>query len=477
MNITKEPNGDLQAVVHINITEEDYKDKVNETLKSYRKKANMPGFRPGMVPMGLIKKMYGASVMADEINKLVSEALDKYIYDNKLDLLGHPLANMEKTKQIDFAKDKEFDFYFDIAVAPDIEVDLKSEDFKTDYYKIKATDKEIDITVEDFKNKFGEEIEPEEVAEGDFIDGTLTQVDEEGNPVEGGLVKDIYFNTKDLKLKKIIKEFIGKKVGDVVSFNIKKAFDAKRAKELLGDDATGEQLKADYKLEIKKIRRFIPAELNEELFEKAYPGENIKTEEEFRNRIKKDLELQYEKESDRKFVDDVVKKLTEKINFDLPVDFLKRWLFESNQGQITKEQIEQQWESFAQSLKWQVIEAKLNKLFDNVLNVSNEDVRNKVRSYFGIRDRASSNDQIEQIVDQVLSNPQEESRIYNDLKTEKLAKVFNENVPKEVKEVTVDEYLEMINPKTPEAEKEEEKKEKKKEKKTEKEDNKKEEKA
>ncbi len=454
MNITQEPNGDLQAIIHINIQEEDYKDKVNDVLKSYRKKANMPGFRPGMVPMGMIKKMYGASVLADEVNKLVSEALDKYIAENKLEILGHPLANMEKTKQIDFDKDKEFDFYFDIAVAPEFEIDLEAEDLKTPYYKIKATDKEIDVAIKDLQNRYGEEIHPDEVAEGDYISGTAVQVDENGEPVEGGYTAEVYFNVSDLKLKKYQKEFIGKKIGDSVIINAKKAFDAEKAKEVLGSDATDEQLKADYKIEIKDITRLIPAELNEDLFKKVYPDDDLKTEEDLRNRIKEDMEKEYTKESDRKFVDDIVKKLTEKIEIKLPEEFLKRWLFESNQGAITKEQIDTQWDSYAQSLKWQIIESKLNKMFDNSLNVSNEDVRNQVRNYFGIKDRASSNDQIEQIVDQVLSNPQEESRIYNNLKTEKLAKIFNEKVKKEVKEVTVDEFLKILQGPTEETKEE-----------------------
>ena len=445
MNITQEPNGDLQAIIHIQIQEEDYKDKVNEVLKSYRKKANMPGFRPGMVPMGMIKKMYGASVMADEINKLVSEALDKYVYEQKLDILGHPLANMEKTKQIDFDKDKEFDFYFDIALAPEFEVDLKAAGLEIPYYKIIPTDKEIDTAVKDVQNRYGEEIHPDEVAEGDYVSGTFVQLDENGNELEGGYAKEAYFSVNDLKLKKYQKEFIGKKKGDVVVVNGEKAFDKDKRAAVLGNEITDEQLKSDYKFEIKEITRIIPAELNEELFKKVYPDDELKTEEDFRNRIKQDMEKEYAKESDRKFVDDTVKKLSEMIDINLPDEFLKRWLLESNQGQITKEQLEVQYDNYAQTFKWQLIESKLNKQFDNTLNVNAEEVRDQVRGYFGIRDKQSSNDQIEQIVDQVLSNPQEENRIYSNLKTEKLAKVFHEHVKKQEKEVTVDEFLKILS--------------------------------
>ncbi len=455
MNITKEPNGELLSVIHINIQEEDYKDQVNNTLKSYRKKANMPGFRPGMVPMGMIKKMYGASVMAEEVNKLVSEALDKYIAENKLDLLGHPLANMEKTKQINFDTDKEFDFYFDIAVTPDIEVDLKSIG-KVPYYKIKATDKEIDVAVKDVLDRYGEEVQPDEVGENDLVTGKAVQVDENGNPVEGGYETEVLFYVTDLKLKKYQKEITGKKVGDSIIINAKKAFAEDKVKVIMGEQITDEQINSDYKIEITNIKRHIPAELNEELFKKVYPDADIKTEEDLRNRLKEDMEKEYTKESDRKLVDDVVDKITESIDFELPEEFLKRWVLESNQGAITKEQLETQWESYVKSLKWQVIESKLAKQYGD-LDVSNEDVRNQVRNYFGIKDRQSSNDQIEQIVDQVLSNGQEQNRIFNNLKTEKLAKVFSENVEKEIKEVTVDEFLDIINPKMKEEEEKEEK--------------------
>ncbi len=450
MNITKEPNGELLSVIHINIQEEDYKDQVNSTLKSYRKKANMPGFRPGMVPMGMIKKMYGASVMAEEVNKLVSEALDKYIAENKLDLLGHPLANMEKTKQINFDTDKDFDFYFDIAVSPDVEVDLKSIG-TVPYYDIKATDKEIDIAIKDIQDRNGEEVLPDEVGENDLVTGKAVQVDENGNPVEGGYETEVIFYVSDLKLKKYQNEIIGKKVGDSIIINVKKAFAEDKVKIIMGEQITDEQINSDYKIEIADIKGSVPAELNEELFKKVYPDADIKTEEDLRNRLKEDMEKEYTKESDRKFVDDVVDKLSETIEMELPEEFLKRWVLESNQGAITKEQLETQWESYIKSLKWQVIESKIAKQYGD-LDVSNEDVRNQVRNYFGIKDRQSSNDQIEQIVDQVLSNGQEHNRIFNNLKTEKLAKVFNENVEKEVKEVTVDEFLDILNPKVKEEE-------------------------
>lgn len=459
MDITKEPNGELQSIIRIHIQEEDYQKSVNDILKSYRKKANMPGFRPGMVPMGMIKKMYGASVMADEINKIVSNSLDNYIADNKIDVLGHPMANMEKTSQVDFDKDKEFDFYFDIAEAPDVEVDLKSIG-ALPYYKIKATDKEIDVAVKDLVNRYGEEIHPDEVGENDYVSATATQIDKDGNVVEGGYTTDVYFKVSDLQLKKYQKEIIGKKKGDTVVINAKKAFTEDNAKAVMGKDVTDEQLAADYKLEIKDITRVIPAEINEDLFKKVYPDADLKTEEDLRNRIKEDMEKEYTKESDRKFVDDVVEKLSETIEMQLPEEFLKRWVLESNRGAITEEQLENQWESYIKSLKWQVIESKIAKKFGN-LDVNNEDIRDQVRAYFGIKDRQTSNDQIEQIVDQVLSNPQEETRIFNSLKSEKLAKVFTENVDKEEKEVTVDEFLKILAPEEKKDTEKEENKEKK----------------
>ena len=445
MNITHEANGNLQAIIHINLKQEDYIDKVNETLKDYRKKANMPGFRPGMVPMGMIKKMYGQQVTADEVNKAVSEALNGYIDEQKFNALGYPMPNMEKSKQIDFTKDKELDFFFDIGLAPEFELELKKDDFEVPYYKIEVTDKEVDNALNDIKVRFGEEDHPEKAEEGDGVQGKFVQVDSEGNVVEGGVENDGYFRIEDLKLKGVQKKFYGKGKGAKVVFNPDNAFkDEAKVKALLGQDITEEQMKSDYQFEITDVIRHKEAELNEETFKKVYPNDELKTEEDFRARVKQDLEEHYTKDSDRHFTGEVINALIEKSNLELPDEFLKRWLLDSNQGKITAEQLEGQYESYAKTFKWQLIEDKLRAQFGDALKVDDEDVRDKVRAYFQIQGKENSNPQVEQIVDQILSNQEEGQKIYTELMDEKLGKVFKENVKRKEESVTPDKFMELM---------------------------------
>ncbi len=445
MNITHEPNGNLQAIIHINLKQEDYIDKVNETLKGYRKKANMPGFRPGMVPMGMIKKMYGQQVIADEVNKAVSEALNGYIDQKKLNALGYPMPNMEKSKQIDFTKDEEMDFFFDIGLAPEFELELKKDDFEVPYYKIEVTDKEVDNALNDIKVRFGEEEHPEKAEEGDGVQGKFVQVDQDGNVVEGGVENDGYFRIEDLKLKGVQKKFYGKGKEAKVIFNPFNAFkDETKVKALLGQDITEEQMKSDYQFEITDVIRHKEAELNEETFKKVYPNDDLKTEEDFRARVKKDLEEHYTKDSDRHFTGEVITALIEKSNLELPDEFLKRWLLDSNQGKITAEQLETQYDSYAKTFKWQLIEDKLRAQFGDALKVDDEDVRDKVRAYFQIQGKENSNPQVEQIVDQILSNQEEGQKIYSELMDEKLGKVFKENVKRKEETVTPDKFMELM---------------------------------
>ena len=445
MNITHEANGDLQAIIHINLKQEDYIDKVNNTLKDYRKKANMPGFRPGMVPMGMIKKMYGQQVTADEVNKAVSEALNGYIDEQKFNALGYPMPNMEKTKQIDFTKDKELDFFFDIGLAPEFDLELKKDDFEVPYYKIEVTDKEVDNALNDIKVRFGDEDHPEKAEEGDGVQGKFVQVDSEGNVVEGGVTNDGYFRIDDLKLKGVQKKFYGKKVGDKVVFNPDNAFkDESKVKALLGQDITEEQMKSDYEFDITDVIRHKEAELNEETFKKVYPNDELKTIEDFKVRVQKDLEEHYAKDSDRQFTGEVIAALIEKSNLDLPDEFLKRWLLDSNQGKITPEQLDVQYDSYAKTFKWQLIEDKLRAQFGDALKVDDEAVRDKVRAYFQVQGKDNSNPQIEQIVDQILSNEEEGRKIYSELMDEKLGNVFKENVKRKEETVTPDKFMELM---------------------------------
>ena len=446
MNISQESTGELTAIIHIELQESDYITAVNKQLSEYKKKANMPGFRPGMVPLGMIKKMYGDSVMVDEVNKTLSEALNNYITENKVNVIGNPLPNAEKSAKIDFKTQKDFDFYFDIGLAPEFEIKL-SEDIKVPSYSIKVTDTEIDKAIEDVKVRFGEDKNPEVAEEGDAFQGKFIEVDSDGNVVEGGVNNDGFLKYDDIKLKTIQKKFVGKKANDSITFNLLNAVkdESKVASLLNRHDKGDEKLKSDYKFEIEKIVRTHEAEIGEELYKKVFPTQEIANEDEFRASLSSDLSKHYQRDTDRQFLADTVKELIKIADINLPDEFLKRWLLESNDGKITKEQVDEQYDSYARTFKWQLLEGELLKEHGDAMRVKDEEVRAKVAAYFQTMGSAELTPQIEGIIDQVLSNSEEKQKIYNDIQDEKLIKLFKDNVSAKNKKVTTEKFIEIAS--------------------------------
>ncbi|MCB2207508.1 MAG: trigger factor [Bacteroidetes bacterium] len=447
MNITKEAVNDLNAIIHINLKEEDYIGEVNSQLADYRKKAAIPGFRPGKVPMGMVKKMYGKSVMVEAVNKKVSEGLNNFIIENKLDVLGYPLPNPEKTTMIDFDTQKDFDFYFDIGISPEFEFEL-SDKIKVPYYKIKVTAKEVDKAINDIKIRFGEEEHPEKAETTDALQGKFTEVDDKGEAVENGITNDGYIRIEDVKLKTIQNKLIGSKIGDQITMNLMKAFkDESKVKSLLNlHDGPDEKLSADYEFEVTSVIRVKKAEMNEDFFKKVYPNEDIKDEKSFKAKVKEDLSAHYARDTDRQFLADTINEVIKVTNLQLPDEFMKRWLMENNQGKMTKEQLDEQYDSYAKTFKWQLIESKLHNQLGDDIKVTEDEVRNKVKAYFKtMGGDADSNPQIEAIIDSVLQNQEEKQRIYNDLLDEKFIKTFKDHVKIQEKEVDSEKFFEIAS--------------------------------
>lgn len=447
MNISQESNGELTAIIHINLQESDYIDAVNKQLSDYRKKANMPGFRPGMVPIGMIKKMYGNSVMVDEVNKTLSEALNNYIIKNKINVIGNPLPNSEKTTKIDFANQKDFDFFFDIGLAPELSVEL-SKDIKVPYYTIKISDSEIDKAVADVKVRFGEDENPEVAEAGDSFQGKFIEVDSEGNAIEGGVENDGFLKFDDIQIKTVQNQFIGKKAGDSLTINLLKAIkDESKVASLINRHDEGDaKLSSDYRFEIAKIIRTHEAELGEELYKKVFPTQEIKSDAEFKKALSNDLVKHYQRDTDRQFLADTVKELIKIADISLPDEFLKRWLIESNDGKITQEQIDTQYDNYARTFKWQLLESELMKDHAEDMLVKEEEIREKVAAYFQTMGGGTElTSQIEGIIDQVLSNKEEKQKIHNDIQDEKLIKLFKENVTTKDKKVTTEKFIEIAS--------------------------------
>jgi len=379
MDITRTNIDDLNAVIKLSIEKSDYESTVNETLKDYRKKANMPGFRKGMVPAGLIKKMYGKAVLAEQINKILSSELNRYISEENLQILGEPLPNETEQKQIDFEHDETFEFVFDLGLSPVIDLDFKKTG-KLPLYEIKIDEEMIDNQVEAFQNRFGANVDAEKSTEKDTLIGDLKQLNENGEVQAGGIhALDATVSIVLVKAKKAQNALIGKKAGDVIKLNPKTAFeDDTQLKQLLKiDDLQAEELTSDFELTISKVNTLVPAELNEDLFKKVMgPESDVTTIEQFREKIAEDLKANLGYSSDYRFLVDTKEILTNYVAMKLPEEFLKRWLVYSNE-KITREQVDEEFSHFVKDLEWTLIRSRLAK--DNNIRVGEADLTELAR--------------------------------------------------------------------------------------------------
>ena len=366
MKIEQSELKDLTAVVTLTIEPADYQDEVAKQLKQVRQKAQMPGFRPGMVPAGLVKKMYGKGILADVLNKQVGEGLQKHIEDHNLQILGEPLPS-ENSPKIDLDNEDTFTFLFDIAVAPEFDAKLTGKNKLTEYI-IDVTDEMVNNQVKSYAERFGEYTQADEVAEGDIVKGLAKQVD-------GDIVKEnAVLNPAYMKQKTQQKKFIGAKKGDVVTFNPTKAFDSEvEVSSLLGiNKEQAKDLKSDFTFEIQEITRHTTAAIDAELFAKVYGADAPKDEAAFRARVKAEIEANMAEDSKYKFgldAKEAIMKKMEKLEF--PVDFLKRWVLATNE-KMTAEELEKDFDKMLEELKWHLAKDQLMKEYK--VDVQKEDV-------------------------------------------------------------------------------------------------------
>ncbi len=451
MNITRENTGDLTATIHMEIVPEDYQESVTKALKDYQRKANIPGFRPGKVPYGMVKKMYGKAVMADEVNKLLSENLSSYMQNEKLDILGNPLPNKEKTKQAQFEDDETFEFSFDIGLAPEIIEDI-GPDIEVENYSIKIDDKMVDGYIDDTRKRNGKPVHPEVAGEEDMISGDITEIGADGNPVEGGQQKEVNFFLEKITDKKVKKKLMSQKKDEIFVFKPIEFFGTaeEAVQQLKLPAATFENPDLTLSLKVKEITHMEPSELNVELFVKVYPGENIESEEGFRERVKKDATISFNGETDKLLFQDVTKKLTENESIHLPDEFLKRWLLENDENKMTKEEIEKQYPAFATSMKWQLIENKLIK--DHNIEVTDEEIRGYIRSNLLRQVSQEFADpemmkKYDSIVDAFMQNKEQVQQINDQLYNAKLMGLFKEKLTLKPVEVTYEEFIKLASAK------------------------------
>lgn len=454
MKITQKSIDELTLQITLNVTEEDYSEEVNKSLTQYRKQANIPGFRPGKVPAGMIKKMYGEAVMADVVSNSIGAELDKYLADNKISILGQPLPDAENQKPIDFKNEKEFEFFYKVGLRPEFE--LKIDDtIELTNYNIMFDDEAVEKYLMNIRTQLGTQTNPEIVSEGDVVMGSIVELDDDKKVKEGGISNEKASLSVDfIKLKTIKTKFIGKKVGAKVVFNPQKAFknDTEVGSLLnIGKDAA-KDLTSDFQFTIAEVSHIEPAEMNEELFSKVYENANIKTEEELRARITEDIEKSYKAEGERKFFNDMVDTLIKKTDFNLPDEFLKEWIIESNKREeedkrISPEELEQQYEGYRDTLRWQLIEEDL--VVKNDLIVQEQELRDHIKVILGLQafggvDDNSNDEILNQVTDSVMQNKEEVKRVSDQVLEQKLIKFFKENANVKDLNISYDDFVEMI---------------------------------
>ncbi|MDD4968217.1 MAG: trigger factor [Paludibacter sp.] len=451
MNIVRKDLDQSNAVVTLLIEKADYTEQVDKKLRDYRKKANIPGFRPGMVPAGLIKKMYGKQMVAEEINKMVSDSLYNYIRENDVNVLGEPLPNMTEQKPIDFDNQEDFEFVFDLGIAPEFEVELTKKD-KVKFYTITVSDEMIENQVKSYTGRYGKYIQEEVVEEKDMLKGELLEM-ADGKVNESGLkVTDATLTAAYMKDDAQKALFVGAKKGDIITFNPSLAFENETeiSSMLKISKEAAKEITSEFQFKIESITRYHESEINQELFDKVYGDGVVATEEEFRAKIKENIQENLNADSEYKFGVDAQKMLVEKYNdLAFPDAFLKRWVLSSNEN-ITPETLEEDFPKMIDNLKWQLIKNKLEKAND--VKVEKEDIdgyaRKMAKAQFAQYGMIGMDDEIIANYAKDMMKKEETFRnIMDKVSEEKVLAAVKEAVKLENKEITIEEFNKMFEEK------------------------------
>jgi trigger factor len=383
MNITKEQTGELTALLKIEIGPEDYQEAIEKQIAEYKRKASIPGFRPGHVPTGLIRKMYGKAMLAEEVNKKLSDGLMNYIRDEKIDILGNPLPNLERNGAVDFDTMTSFEFYFDLGLSPVFEIPF-NKDLEIENLVIRIEDEMVDKYIEETRKRFGKPVQTE--------------------PSET---------------------------------------EAEVAEPAPADENAGENTTPDALAE-KKEPEIVPAEMTPEFFEMVYPGLNLTTEADFREQVRKDAAGSFAAETDKLLYNTITESLVKNTAIELPDPFMKRWLLENNEGKYTPEEIEKNYDAFKDSMKWQLIENRIIR--DHNIAVTDEDIRNYIRHYMLRQMNMGEIDEemqkrYESIVDVFMQNKEQVQQINDQLYNGKLMELFKNTLSIVPKEVSYEEYV------------------------------------
>lgn len=449
MNVTQQNTDSVNTVITIEIVKADYEGSVEKALKNYRQKANVPGFRKGMVPMGMVRKMFGKSVQMEEINNLVSEKLTEYIKENKLNVLGQPIPS-EQQAEMDLDADENFSFVFDVALAPVVAPNLSQEDV-VDFYQITVSDEMVAKQIEQMATNYSTQTTVEVAAEKDMLKGTLTELDEAGNAKEDGIVVEdavvspAYFKNDEQKAA-----FAGVTVAQTVVFNPAVASDnheAELASMLHVDKEVAATVKSNFSFEVKEITSFQPAAIDQELFDKVYGEGTVTTEEEFRAKVAETLAQQFAPESDYKFGLDARKAIEAKVGeLELPVATLKRWMAMTGED-ASPEKVEEEFPAMVPDLTWHLVKEQIVK--DLAVKVENEDVlemaRKITKAQFAQYGMMTIPDEIvDNYAKEMLKDKERINSLVERANEEKIVAAIKAVVTLNVKEVTPEEFYKMF---------------------------------
>lgn len=435
MKVTRKDVDALNAMITIDIDKADYDESVQKVMSNYRKTANIPGFRKGLVPMGLIKKQYGKAIVADEVNKLLQKSLNDYLTEEKLAILGNPLPQAQEDLDWDA---ETLSFAFELGLSPEFEVNLKAKKAIT-HYIIHADDKMIDDQLTNIQKQYGKLISQETVVEGAEITGTF--FNEEAN-IDNKTTID--FST--FKGKSNQKLLLGAKAGDVVTFKTKGLFsdDQDLAKHLKVEQDAASGLKVEVQFTIEEVNLREPADLDQELFDKLFGKDTVKNVTELKSKLKEDAEKQFSSQSDQKLLNDVTESLLENTQFDLPSEFLKKWIQTAGENPLTEEEAANEYEKSEKGLRYQLIEGKL--ISDNDLQVSFDELKEFSKgmiktqmAQFGQMNPEES--ELDSIAARILSNQDEVKRLSDQMMSQKLIDLFKSEAKLKAKKVTYEQFI------------------------------------
>ncbi|GAB3163957.1 trigger factor [Telluribacter humicola] len=438
MEVLLEKSSPTTASLRVKLTKEDYQPKVDKTIKDYSKRVNLKGFRPGKVPSHVINRMYGKSILVDEVNHMLSHAVSDYIRDNKLQVVGDPLPNREQAASIDWDKQTDFEFVYELGLATDFEVDFTNI-AAVPHYTINADEQELESTLTNLRERFADSAHPETSEEGDMLYGELKQESSEFSTKTA-------IPTKQLNAESLPK-FIGVKKEDTLTFDIQNTFnDSSAIAHVTGKKKEDiDQLSGEFTFVVEDITRSAPAELNQEFFDKVLGPGQVESEEQFREKVLEIIKGNYEREAEALLRRDMEQALVSNISIDLPADFLKDWLERSNEGKFTREQIEEQFADFEKSLKLSLIKNKIAEAHGIKVEYPEllEYTRNMVRGQFGMYgDDDSMNETIDRIAAGYLADKERDnySNVFNQVFDNKVLDVVRDQIATEEKTIEVSEF-------------------------------------